>query len=163
MRRSMLSLVLFSLLAACSRQPAATPPTTAAVAKTTYGVVTDGPTLTPAQVLAAIDEHDGKTVRVAGTVGEVCEKRGCWMGVVGEGGETIRIKVKDGEVVFPVSARGKKVVAEGIAVKIPADPSDDPASCGTQEGHDEGHADCARPAGASARVDGTGATIIDAS
>ena len=97
-----------------------------------------------------------------GTVAAVCQKRGCWMDVAGAGA-TIRIKVQDGQVVFPRSAQGKKVIAEGVVVKIPADPAADPASCGGGEDHaaGEAHVDCARPAGATARIDGVGATIID--
>jgi len=158
------------LAAACSKDSSSTtasgPAASAhAPATSTYGRVSDGPTLTPAEVLANLDAHDGKVVRIAGTVAAVCPMRGCWMDIAGAGGETIRIKVKDGEVVFPQSAKGKKVVAEGILVKIPADPAaDSTASCGGGETHPEGeHHNCARPAGARARLDGFGAVITEAS
>jgi hypothetical protein len=172
--------VLAAALSACTKEPpgqapapSAAPAQSAAPAPSpvaTYGRVTDGPTVTPAQVLGQIDAYEGKPVRVEGTVAAVCQMRGCWMDVAGAGGEKIRIKVKDGEVVFPKDAAGKKVIAEGVVVKIPADPAVDTASCGGgSEGHahaegegaGEGgeHHDCARPAGASARIDGVGATI----
>ena len=169
MRRLTLSLPLLLLIAACSKAPAApqAAPAPAAAPQApkgqTYGQVTaDGPTLTPAEVLASIDKYDGKTVRVAGTVGDVCAKRGCWLDVAGAGGETLRLKVKDGEVVFPQSIKGKKVIAEGIVVKIPVDPAEDTAACGGGEEHAEGHTACTRPEGARARLDGTGAVIFDA-
>jgi len=155
------------LSAACSKQDAAAPPTPQAQptpASSTYGRVSEGPALTPAEILGNIDAHDGKVVRVEGTVAAVCPMRGCWMDVAGAGGETIRVKVKDGEVVFPQSAKGKKAIVEGVLVKIPADPAADKASCGGGEDHGAGgHHDCARPAGARARIDGFGAVIRDAS
>jgi hypothetical protein len=163
--RALLVGVLFSV--ACQKaEPAAPPPSSAAPvaaapAATTYGTVSEGPALTPAQALAELDARDGKAVRVAGTVAAVCPMRGCWMDVVGAGGETIRIKVRDGQIVFPGNAVGKKVVVEGTLVKIPGDPAADTAACGD---HDHGggeHHDCARPAGASARIDGVGAVITD--
>ena len=117
------------------------------------------------EILARIDAYDGKVMRVEGTVAAVCQHRGCWMDIAGADGATIRIKVKDGEVVFPKTATGKKVIAEGVVVKIPADPADDRTSCEGGEGHAEGqgeaHEDCSRPEGASARIDGSGAVIFE--
>src|SRR5688572_9749510 len=164
MRTFILSLSLALAAAACTKAESSTPAPAAKPQPVSqaYGRVTDGPTVTPAQILAQLDSFDGKPVRVEGTVAAVCQMRGCWMDVAGAGGETIRIKVKDGEVVFPKSAQGKKVIAEGVVVKIPADPAKDPAACGGGEEHASGeHADCARPAGATARIDGVGATITD--
>ena len=40
--------------------------------------------------------------------------RGCWLQVIGESDDKkIRFKVKDGDIVFPLSSKGRKVVAEG--------------------------------------------------
>jgi NACalpha-BTF3-like transcription factor len=61
----------------------------------------------------------GKTVQVRGRVAEVCEKMGCWMNLVDPATNArVRIKVKDGEIVFPKEAVGKMAVAEGKFVKI---------------------------------------------
>jgi len=58
----------------------------------------------------------GKTIRIDGTVTAVCENMGCWM-AVGESdakdAPTVRVKVDDGVIVFPVTAKGKKVSAQG--------------------------------------------------
>jgi Domain of unknown function (DUF4920) len=145
--------------AAADKAPAADK---AAAGPQKYGKVSEGPTVTPEAILADVDGYAGKAVRVEGTVSAVCEKAGCWMQVAGATeGQGIRIKVVDGEVVFPMSAKGKKVIAEGTVVKIPADPaSDNTATCGGKEDHAD-HAECARPAGATARIDGVGATVID--
>jgi len=64
--------------------------------------------------------HVGKTVRVDGVATAVCTHMGCWMAVAAEGpegnakGATVRLKVDDGVIVFPVTAKGRKVSAEGV-------------------------------------------------
>lgn len=54
-----------------------------------------------------------KTVRVEGTVVDVCEMRGCWLSLGAKSGEVLRVKVRDGEMVFPISARGLQAQVEG--------------------------------------------------
>jgi hypothetical protein len=59
----------------------------------------------------------GKTLRVDGIATAVCADMGCWMAVAAEGdekGATIRLKVDDGVIVFPMTAKGRKVSAEGV-------------------------------------------------
>jgi hypothetical protein len=65
-------------------------------------------------ILAKPQSFKDKTVRVEGTVIEVCKKRGCWMELGSDKEfESIRIKVDDGVIVFPLDAKGKIAVAEG--------------------------------------------------
>jgi len=73
--------------------------------------------------LANLMEHPekyvGKTVRVEGTIVDVCPMKGCWMDLAGDGkSDKIRIKVDDGVMVFPVEAKGSHAVAEGVFTKI---------------------------------------------
>ncbi|MBI4890452.1 MAG: DUF4920 domain-containing protein [Acidobacteria bacterium] len=64
-------------------------------------------------------DYVGKTVQVKGTVSEVCEKMGCWMIILDSKTKAaVRIKVKDGEIVFPKDSIGKTAVAEGKFAKI---------------------------------------------
>jgi len=59
----------------------------------------------------------GKTLRVDGVATAVCAHMGCWMAVAAAGdesGATVRLKVDDGVIVFPVTAKGRKVSAEGV-------------------------------------------------
>ncbi len=59
----------------------------------------------------------GKTVRIDGVATAVCTHMGCWMAVAATGdekGATVRLKVDDGVIVFPVTAKGRKVSAEGV-------------------------------------------------
>ncbi len=65
-------------------------------------------------ILAQPEAFVGKEVRVEGKVKEVCEMAGCWMELeAGDGDQTLKVKVKDGDIVFPVAARGKQAVAQG--------------------------------------------------
>ena len=61
------------------------------------------------------NDYMGSIVKVEGIIEEVCPMRGCWLQVSGEDDKNkkIRIKVKDGDIVFPLSSKGRKVVAEG--------------------------------------------------
>ena len=62
-------------------------------------------------------DYVGKTVRVDGVATAVCEHMGCWMAIAPAGdpkGPTLRLKVEDGKIVIPVSAKGKQVSAEGV-------------------------------------------------
>ncbi len=74
---------------------------------------------TPIESLTATPkEFVGKTVRVDGVATAVCAMMGCWMAVAVDGTDpaspTVRLKVEDGVIVFPMSAKGKKVSAEGV-------------------------------------------------
>ena len=74
-------------------------------------------------ILEQPDTYVGKTIRIDGVATAVCAHMGCWMAVAAESVEasggneqrpTIRLKVDDGVIVFPVSAKGRKVSAEGV-------------------------------------------------
>lgn len=94
-------------------------PAVAAKGKT-YGEPLTGSDVTPISVLLGDPEpYVGKTVRVEGVVTGVCEKRGCWVTLASdEEFEELRIKAKDGVIVFPMSCKGKTAVAEGTFTKI---------------------------------------------
>ena len=80
-----------------------------------------GVTLTTATPIAAIvktpQDYVGKTVRIDGIATAVCQEMGCWMAVADStkaDAPTIRLKVEhEGAIVFPMSAKGKQVSAEG--------------------------------------------------
>ncbi|MEL0270311.1 MAG: DUF4920 domain-containing protein [bacterium] len=61
------------------------------------------------------DDYINSIVKVTGLIEEVCPMRGCWLQVSSEDDKSkkIRFKVKDGDIVFPLSSKGRKVVAEG--------------------------------------------------
>ncbi|MGJ5813554.1 DUF4920 domain-containing protein [Paludibaculum fermentans] len=80
-------------------------------------------TLTTQTAIADINakpaEFVGKTVQVKGKISEVCQSMGCWMQLVDPATKAaVKIKVKDGEIVFPKDSVGKIAVAEGKLSKI---------------------------------------------
>ena len=70
-----------------------------------------------AAVVKAPKDYVGKTIRIDGVATAVCEQMGCWMAVSEsdkKGAPTLRLKVEhEGAIVFPMSAKGKNVSAEG--------------------------------------------------
>lgn len=66
-------------------------------------------------ILDAPQDYVGKTVKVAGLIVDVCSGRGCWLAVAGDRPyEQLRVKVTDGEIVFPLEARGREGEMEGV-------------------------------------------------
>ena len=93
----------------------------------TYGTGVTLTTKTPlADVIAAPATFAGQTVRVEGVVTAVCAHMGCWMTLVpasapGPAPAVLRLKVDDGVIVFPVSAKGRHAEAEGVVERVGAD------------------------------------------
>ena len=77
-------------------------------------------------ILNSPEDYLDKKVLVEGEVLDVCQKMGCWMelesdlptGQAGVEGEHIKVKVKDGDIIFPVEAKGKTALVEGTVYKI---------------------------------------------
>lgn len=104
---------------------AATPLVAAGDTKFGTGVTLDA-TTPIADVIATPAGYAGQTIRVEGVVTAVCQHMGCWMslapaGATGEKPATLRLKVDDGVIVFPVSARGKTAVAQGVVERVGGD------------------------------------------
>jgi hypothetical protein len=93
------------------------------LATMTFGKGASKSSLTPiSKLLENPMEFNDKKVTVSGTITSVCKKRGCWMKFSSDKKyQTLRIKVRDGDMVFPVTARGKTGYATGTfkAMKIP--------------------------------------------
>ena len=82
-----------------------------------------GLTLNDATPLAALlntpDDYVGKMVQVKGKVTEVCQMAGCWMALADlETAQVLRVKVHDGDLVFPKESVGKIAIAEGTLTKL---------------------------------------------
>ncbi len=95
--------------------------TASAQAGDTLGTgVTATETTSIAKILADPDAYVGKTLRIEGKVMDVCPRAGCWMDLAQEDGQSaLRVKVDDGVLVFPMTAKGKLAVAEGVLESIP--------------------------------------------
>jgi len=56
---------------------------------------------------------------VQGTVVAVCEMKGCWMDIASDQEfEKIQVKVEDGVIVFPLTAKGKQALVEGVVERL---------------------------------------------
>jgi hypothetical protein len=77
-----------------------------------------------ARVIEGPADYEGKTVRVEGVVTAVCSHMGCWMALApadGAAGKTLMLKVDDGVIVFPVSAKGRRASAQGVVQRVGGD------------------------------------------
>lgn len=103
----------------------------------------------------------GKTVRVDGLVTDVCKAQGCWMILAeAEGGKGVRIKVDDGVIVFPMSAKGHRASAEGVfeVIELTPEQAAEHAKHEAEEKGKEGAASTVTP-GKNYRVKATGAVV----
>tara|TARA_B100000212_G_scaffold319078_1_gene275975 strand:+ start:3866 stop:4363 length:498 start_codon:yes stop_codon:yes gene_type:complete len=65
------------------------------------------------------DDYLNTDVLISGTILEACPMRGCWINVKDNDSESvIRVKVTDGEIIFPLSSKGKQVNVQGIFTKL---------------------------------------------
>ncbi len=69
-------------------------------------------------ITAKPDDYVGKAVRIEGEVIAVCAMRGCWLELAADDGEELRVEVEDGVIVFPISSKGKRAVAEGVVEAV---------------------------------------------
>ena len=66
-------------------------------------------------ILADPAKFNGKRLQVEGPIVGVCEKRGCWIMIAGDQEkQSLRFKVDDGVIVFPMEIKGQNAVAEGV-------------------------------------------------
>jgi hypothetical protein len=117
MRRTATALLAIAAIAGASP---------ALAAETRYGSgVGKADAVKISELLGHPEKYVGKTVRVEGIVTAVCAKRGCWMELASDKEfQSIKVKVDDGVMVFPMEAKGKVAAAEGVFTRIdvPADP-----------------------------------------
>ena len=71
------------------------------------------------QILGTPLEFLGDTVLVNGTITDVCKKRGCWIEITGDSSlQSIKVKVKDGEIVFPLSSKNSNATVQGVVEQL---------------------------------------------
>ena len=92
-----------------------------AQAATLFGETVDKTVVIPvSQLLLQPANYLDKTVTISGTVDSVCSKQGCWMKFSTEDAAMpFRIKVRDGDMVFPLSSMGKTAYAHGRIQPLP--------------------------------------------
>lgn len=83
-------------------------------AATVFGTAVDKTTVVPVNALLQQPQaYLDKVVTISGTVDSVCSKQGCWMKFIADKDIPFRIKVRDGDMVFPLTAKGKMAYATG--------------------------------------------------
>jgi hypothetical protein len=71
------------------------------------------------KLLADAPNFMNKEVTVEGTIVGVCSHRGCWAELASDVRfEKLRIKVRDGDMVFPMHAKGRTALATGKLTAI---------------------------------------------
>jgi len=66
-------------------------------------------------IYASPDQFNGKRVRVQGPIVDVCAERGCWIAIGSDQEfQTLRFKVDDGVIVFPMEIKGQTAIVEGV-------------------------------------------------
>ena len=117
-----------------------------------------------AELMVKPDALVGKTVQVKGKITEVCQMMGCWMALAEPNSQvTVRIKVNDGEIVFPKESAGKMAVAEGLLQRIELN-KDQAIARAKHEAEEQGRKfDPSSIKGGSTiyQIQGTGATILE--
>jgi len=116
-----------------------------------------------ATLLAKPADYVGKTVQVKGKITEVCEMMGCWMDLVNDEGQKIRIKVDDGEIEFPKDSSGKAAIAEGTLNKLELtrEQAIDRAKHEAEEKHRKFDPASVKGAMTIYQIQGTGAVILN--
>ena len=72
------------------------------------------------ELLVQLDNQDTVVTQVKATVSSVCQKKGCWMNLVGEetgDDKSVFVKFKDYGFFMPMDIAGKQVVVRGKAYK----------------------------------------------
>jgi hypothetical protein len=88
---------------------------TSILAKSFGNGITVKATTLVSEILDHPKKYVGKQVKVEGLIVDVCASRGCWVYIAGDRPfDKLRIKVVDGEIVFPMEARGRKAEVEGV-------------------------------------------------
>jgi hypothetical protein len=69
------------------------------------------------EIFATPEKFNGKRVLVQGPIVDVCAQMGCWLAVGSDQEfQTIRFKVEDGVIVFPMSVKGMNAKVQGVIV-----------------------------------------------
>lgn len=71
----------------------------------------------------------GRTVRLEGTVKEVCQGMGCWVEVESKGASFLARSL-DESVLLPKDCKGRKVVVQGVVKALPRVAKDEPVEVG---------------------------------
>ena len=66
------------------------------------------------------DRFKGRTVRLEGTVKDVCQGRGCWVEIESADGASFLAKSLDESILLPMDCKGRRIVLQGLVTALPA-------------------------------------------
>ncbi len=77
--------------------------------------INDKDAMNPSQFLSAIESKDSMDVKLEAKILMCCKKKGCWMDLDLENGQTMKVRFKDYEFFVPKDADGRTAVVQGQA------------------------------------------------
>ena len=77
--------------------------------------ITEDGAITPAEFLTQLEGKDSLVTKLATTIDEVCQKKGCWMMLDLGNGTAMRVSFKDYGFFVPKDAAGKLAIVQGVA------------------------------------------------
>lgn len=77
-------------------------------------ITTDGAVAVD-QLISKLAGKDSISIKLSGTIEDVCQKKGCWMNLNIGNGQSMKVKFKDYAFFVPKDAAGKTVFIEGYA------------------------------------------------
>jgi len=79
--------------------------------------ITNDGAIPSTDLIDAIGDQDSLTIKVKGTINEVCRAKGCWMTMDLGDDQTIRVTFKDYGFFIPTNSSGKHAIIEGVVKK----------------------------------------------
>ena len=115
-----ISILVIIFIFGCDKQPSESDLLNKKDPKGNYGQsISEFSALNFNELLKNPDNFLNQNVLVEGVIYEVCPMRGCWVQISDMNGmEYIRVKVKDGDIVFPLSAIDHKTIVQGTFVRL---------------------------------------------
>lgn len=110
--------VTAALFAACGGNQSNSATTESADGGQNFGAATTADNaITFEELLPKMEGVDSLAVKISGTVGEVCQKKGCWMMLVSDqpGVPEMRVTFKDYAFFMPKDLTGNRVILDGFA------------------------------------------------
>lgn len=77
--------------------------------------ITDKGAISLSEMKKKMGSKKEMTTKVTAKIEDVCQKKGCWMNLVDDKGNKIRVTFKDYAFFMPKDAAGKTAIVEGIA------------------------------------------------
>ncbi len=72
------------------------------------------------------ERFKGRTIRLEGTVKDVCQGKGCWVEVTDGKGASFMARSLDESVLLPKDCKGRHVVVEGRVMPLPRQAAEEP-------------------------------------